>query len=144
LNLSLLFRDEGGIRATYDTIDGNVIKTLLYPYSINIVNDSIMILARWREGDEKYRGKLTDEQQLKIKEIVSALNQEYKIPSGRIGPYDASWLCILEIDNKVHYIHGACKNNPEFTFSGFKTKMPKEMRLLFRYIVDLSPIRIKF
>jgi len=48
LNLSLHFSGPG--RAVYsDTIDGNVIKTLKYPYSIDIVNDSIMIFTSWNE-----------------------------------------------------------------------------------------------
>jgi len=75
--------------------------------------------------------------------MVSALNQEYEIPTGRIGPY-GGWLCILEIDNQVHYKHGACEDNPEFTIPNHFSPMPEEIRILFRYIVDLSPIRIKF
>jgi len=143
LNLSLLFRDEGGIIVSKDTIDGNIIETLRYPYSIDIVNDSIIFTARKMLKNKEHRGKLTDEQLLEIKKMVSALNQKYEIPSERIGPYDASWLCILEIDNQVHYIHGACADNYGFTMRNFSL-MPKEIFLLFRYIVDLSPIRIKF
>jgi hypothetical protein len=77
---------------------------------------------------------------LKIKELVSDLNQEYKIPSGRIGPL-GGWLCILEIDNQVHYKHGACEDSPKFTHPAFDP-MPREIHSLFRYIVDLSPIEI--
>jgi len=121
-----------------DTINGNVIETLLYPYSINIVNDSIVFTDRKWRGNKEYRRKLTDEQQLKIKNMVSALNQKYEIPSWdgqRLGP----WACILEIDNQVRYIRGGCEDNPEFTHIRFKEKMPEEIRILFRYIIDLSP-----
>jgi len=138
LNLSLIFHDEGGVRMSKDTIDGKVIWTVQYPYSIDIANDSIIFTARKWSGNKEYRRKLTNEQQLGIKNMVSALNQEYEIPSDRIGPYDSSWLCILEIDNQVHYKHGACADNPEFTMRNF-SPMPKEIRLLFRYIIDLSP-----
>jgi len=145
LNLSLIIRDETGIGVSYDTINGNIIKIFQYPYSINIVNDSIIFTAWKRSKKQEYRRELTDYQKSKIKEIVSTLNQEYEIPSGRIGPLDACCLCILEIDNQVHYKHGFCNNNPEFTNPYFKNKMPpKEMRILFRYIIGLSPIKIKF
>jgi uncharacterized protein (TIGR02145 family) len=125
---------------SYDTIDGNVIKTLNSPYSINIVNDSIMILVGWIDGDEEYRDKLTDEQYLKIKNMVSALNQEYESLYKRRYPYDYR-TCVLKIDNQVRYEHGGCASNPEFTIPNF-SPMPKEILLLFRYIVDLSSIRI--
>jgi hypothetical protein len=141
LNLSLLFRDSGGIGVSKDTIDGNVIKTLLYPYSINIVNDSIIFTARKiRRGNKEYRGKLTDEQHSEIKKKVSELNQKYDYASrGPLG----GWTCILEIDNQVHYIYRYCSHaykfsNPNPNFS----PMPKEIELLFQYIVGLSPIPI--
>ena len=135
LNLSLLFRDSGGIGVSLDTIDGNVIETLQYPYSIDIVNDSI-IFTRWKIFSKKeYRGKLTDEQHLRIKNMASALNQKYNIgPQGPLG----GWTCILEIDNQVHYKQRACDDNPEFSHPAFPS-MPKEMVLLFQYIIDLSP-----
>ncbi|MDR2595429.1 MAG: fibrobacter succinogenes major paralogous domain-containing protein [Fibromonadaceae bacterium] len=141
-NISLLFRDPAGIRVSLDTINGNVIETLLYPYSIDIVNDSIIFTARKWRGNKEYRGKLTDEQQLKIKNMVSALNQEYEFPSldDDDGPGLGPWACILEIDNQVRYIRGGCEDNPEFTHIRFKEKMPEEIRVLFRYIIDLSPI----
>jgi uncharacterized protein (TIGR02145 family) len=113
-----------------DTIDGKEIKTLLYPYSIDIVNDSIIFTARKWPRNKEYRGGLTDEQQLKIKEMVSVLNQKYEIPS--MGMELAPWACILEIDNQVHYIQGDCEDDLE--------KMPEEIQILFRYIIDLSPI----
>jgi hypothetical protein len=143
LNLSLLFRDPSGIRVSIDTIDGNVIKTLLYPYSIDIVDDSIIVTKRKMCGDEKcdreYRGKLTDEQHLKIKKLVSTLNLEYEIPSGYIG--SGGWLCILEIDNQVHYKHD-CNGYPEFKDPDYGRPMPKEILLLYQYIIGLSPIQI--
>jgi hypothetical protein len=148
LNLSLLVSGPGA-SVSYDTIDGNVIKTLLYPYSINIVNDSIMIFAGWVVRDEKagfidrdeeYKGKLTDEQHLKIKNMVSALNLEYEIFSERRRLYDGR-TCVLEIDNQVRYEQRACASNPEFSRPPF-SPMPKEILLLFQYIVGLSPIKI--
>jgi len=127
--LSLLFRDPIGILGSLDTIDGKEIVTLLYPYSIDIVNDSIIFTARKWDKNKEYRGKLTDEQQLKIKNMVSALNQEYEIPS--MGRELAPWACILEIDNQVRYIKGRCGDSLKY--------MPEEIRILFRYIIDLSP-----
>jgi len=143
LNLSLLFHNETwGPYVSYDTIDGNVIRTLRYPYSIDIADDSIIVTRRKRVSNKEYRNKLTDEQHLKIKNLVSNLYQEYEISSEeRIGPL-GGYLCILEIDNQVHYKHGACENNPEFTHPAFYP-MPREVLLLFRYITDLSPIKIR-
>jgi len=130
-NLSLLFCDPREISVFLDTIDGKEIETLLYPYSIDIVNDSIIFIARkWLENKE-YRSRLTDGQYLKIKNMVSALNQEYEIPSFD-GQRLAPWACILEIDNQVRYIQGRCKDNLK--------NMPEEIRVLFRYIIELSPI----
>jgi len=110
--------------------------------SISIVNDSI-IFTTWRNSrrfskDREFRGKLTDEQQLKIKEMVSDLNQEY-FPDERHMLHDSP--CILKIDNQVHYEKVACGDYPEFTYPEFPP-MPKEIWFLFRYIVDLSPIEI--
>jgi len=148
LNLSLHFNGPGQA-ISFDTIDGNIIKTLKYPYSIKIVNDSIMIFAGWVvidekagliERDEEYKGKLTDEQRLKIKNMVSALNQEYEISSERRRLYGGR-TCILEIDNQVRYEQRACASNPEFSRPPF-SPMPKEILLLFQYIVGLSPIKI--
>jgi uncharacterized protein (TIGR02145 family) len=154
--LSLLFRPEKYWEDGYfDIID----ETVFFPYSINIVNDSIIFTARKEKRiadennigkyigkkyiDKEYRVGLTDEQQLKIKDMVSALNQKYKIPdSDRIGAPNVSWLCILTIDNQVHYVHGTCANTPDFRVGDYFPQMPKEMWILFRYIVDLSPIEI--
>lgn len=141
LNLSLLFHKSGGIRISEDTIDGNVIETLLYPYSINIADDSIIVTTRLKRDEryyKEYRGELTDEQHLRIKKLVSALNQKYEI--GERGPL-GGWTCILEIDNQVHYEHRACEAPPGFSHPYF-SPMPKEIHSLFLYIVDLSPIRI--
>jgi len=140
LNLSLHF--EGPGIATYsDTIDGKAIKVLNYPYSVKIVNDSIMIFTVWVERriakKEEYRGKLTDEQYLKIKNMVSDLNLKYEEP--KVVIYDAME-CILKIDNKIHYKHKACASNPEFSNPRFPP-MPKEILLLFQYIVDLPSVR---
>jgi len=146
LNLSLHFSGPG-ISISSDTIDGNIIETLKNPYSIKIVNDSIMIFIIWIEGDYKtgriarhkeYRGKLTDEQYLKIKNMLSALNHEYE--ESKVVIFD-DMTCILEIDNKVRYEHRACEDNPEFSHPRFPP-MPKEILLLFRYIVDLPPVKI--
>ncbi|MCL2261573.1 MAG: hypothetical protein FWC15_09515 [Fibromonadales bacterium] len=122
---------------SYDTIDGYAIKTILYPYSINIINDSIMIVARWKEGDEEYRGKLTDEQYSEILKKVSELNQKYDYYAGR----SARWTCMLEIDNQVHYIYRFCSHAYKFSHPKL-SPMPKEIELLFQYIVGLSPIPI--
>jgi uncharacterized protein (TIGR02145 family) len=141
LNLSLHFSGPG-IAISSKTIDGNIIDTLNYPYSIHIDNDSIMIFTVWAEErvakDKEYRGKLTDEQHLKIKTMVSALNQEYE--KSKVVIFDAM-TCILKIDNKVHYEQKACEDNPEFSIDRFPP-MPKEILLLFQYIVDLPPVRI--
>jgi len=135
LNLSLNFIGHTKTEAI-DTIDGNVIRTLLYPYSINIVNDSIIVTRRYLFSDEEYRGKLTDEQHAEIKKMVSALSQKYEFPSeialgGRT--------CILEIDNQVHYKYEGQNSPLEFSDPKYSS-MPKEMKVLFQYIVDLSPI----
>jgi hypothetical protein len=77
---------------------------------------------------------------LEIKEMVSELNQEYDYYTGRVGP-SADWTCMLEIDNQVHYIYRYCSHAYKFSHPNF-SPMPKEVELLFQYIVGLSPIRI--
>jgi len=137
LNLSLHFSGQG-IYTSSDTIDGKEFEVLKYPYTIKILNDSIMISASWTFFDpDEYRGKLTEEQYLKIKNMVSDLNQEYETLSDyrlHASP------CILKIDNKVRYKKKTCVNNLKFSSSHLPL-MPKEILILFRYIVDLPSVR---
>jgi len=137
LNLSLLF---GGKVTTIETICCKEIETSMYPYSINVVDDSIIFTA-WAHFTTKkeFRGKLTDEQYLKIKKMVSDLKQEYETLSDyrlHASP------CVLKIDGQVRYKHKVCEeDNPEFSNPRL-SPMPKEIWILFRYIVDLSPLGI--
>jgi hypothetical protein len=125
LNLSLLFYPS---RATKSVI-----------YSIDIINDSLIIKTSSRAADEEeYRGKLTNEQYSEIEKMISALTQKYD----RTGFYArGTWGCTLEIDNQVYYedyyfslIPRSKENDPP--------PIPEEIKLLINYIVNLSPILI--
>jgi uncharacterized protein (TIGR02145 family) len=117
----------------------------MYPYSIEILTDNITIFTAWVEGnkragllkEEEHRSKLTDEQYLKIKNMVSALKREYE--KQKVIVYDAR-TCILKIDNQVCYEYEPCDDNPEFSHPRFPP-IPKEILVLFQYLVDLPPVK---
>lgn len=139
LNLSLIFHRSGGYGVSYDTINGNIIKTKLFPCTITIINDSLIIIVRqgsYRREYGEYRGKLTEEQYLEILKKKSALKQKYDYVHER-----GIWSCILEIDNQIYYKYIYCDFPYKFSKSGFPP-MPEEIELLFEYIVGLSPIPI--
>ncbi|MDR0518304.1 MAG: hypothetical protein LBH25_14825 [Fibromonadaceae bacterium] len=124
LNLSLLFYPS---RATKSVI-----------YSIDIINDSLIIKTNWRAGNKEHRGKLTDEQYSEIEKMISALTQKYD----RTGfyAYDV-WGCTLEIDNQVYYEDNHFDLIPR-SKENYPPPIPEEIKLLINYIVSLSPIPI--
>jgi len=114
--------------------------TSMYKKSINIVNDSVIFTAWNFTKKKEFRGKLTDEQYLKIKKMVSALKQEYETLSDyrlHASP------CILKIDEQVRYEHKVCEDNPEFSNSSL-SPMQKEIWVLFRYFSILSNMAFMF
>jgi hypothetical protein len=150
LNLSLIFYPSGPIPySIIDTIiNGNIMlkegwrnsMKRRIEYSIDIINDILIIIdhGNGMNGYKEYRGKLTDDQYLEVKKMVSALNQIYDW-SGNTA-YDA-WGCILTLNNQIYYQD----NNYSMTDDphSFFRSTPKEIRLLIDYIVNLSPIPIK-
>ncbi|MCL2283108.1 MAG: hypothetical protein FWC26_07305 [Fibromonadales bacterium] len=145
LNLSLLFHESGGMAAEEKwTIKGKIM-ILLYPYSIDIINDSIIIIARQggqrEKEDEEYRGKLTNDQYLEIKKMISSLKPKYD-PYGRRGPF-GGWTCILKVDNQILYEYKYCCLYHPFSKPEWPP-MPEEIELLFKYIVGLSPFPITY
>lgn len=122
------------------------ISLLFYPsksiedirYSIDIINDSLIVKER-DFGNKEYRGKLTDDQSAKIRELTSALNQKYDW-SSRFAK--GGWGCILKVDNQVYY------EDNRFSFPPYSDEMswqapPEEIKSLIDYIVSLSPIPIE-
>jgi hypothetical protein len=125
LNLSLLFYPS--------TSTGGVV------YSINIVNDSLTIKTNWRAGNKEYKGKLTNNQCLEIKNMISALTQKYDW-SGRFAL--GSWGCMLKVDNQVYYEDNYFSfDSTRFERRGLRST-PEEIKQLIDYIVGLSPIPI--
>jgi hypothetical protein len=128
LNLSLLFYPS---MSSIDPI-----------YSIDIINDSLIIKKKHLDNKE-YRGKLTDNQCVEIKKMVSALKkydkQEYEFV------IKGAWGCTLKVDNQI------CYEEDYFSFIPYSEKeiemglqkTPDDIKLLIDYIVSLSPIQIE-
>jgi hypothetical protein len=140
LNLSLIFYPANGQVWTIDTINDRI-ERAWFPYSIDIINDNLIVK---KDSERKeYKIKLTDDQYLEIKKMVSALTQKYDWSYN--FAYDA-WGCILIVDNQIYY-----QNNFFIDYPWPKKRVghpnllstPKEIKLLIDYIVGLSPIPIE-
>jgi len=125
LNLSLLFYPS---RVTESVV-----------YSINIINDSLMIKADLSAGNKEYNGKLTNDQCLEIKKMTSALAQKYDRSDSFARDV---WGCILKVDNQVYYEDNYFSFTPRSKQLGWQPP-PEEIKLLIDYIVSLSPIPIE-
>jgi len=105
---------------------------------------------------DEYKGKLTNDQYLKIKEMTSALTQKYDWSGNRV--LGKVWGCVLKVDNQIYYQDHHLNLyapplppiNPDTSFSSPRDKEiwlalrtlngfppPEEIRLLLQYIVDL-------
>ena len=127
LNLSLLFYPS---RITKDVV-----------YSIDIINDDLLIKTNRRAGNKEYRGKITDTQSTEIKQKVSALTEKYD--RSELFAFGA-WGCILKVDNQVYYIDNYFRFTPRREIKGMQPlpSTPEEIKQLIDYIVGLSPIPI--
>jgi hypothetical protein len=121
LDLSLLFYPSG--------------TTGFSEYSIDIINDSLIIK---NPNNKEYRGKLTNDQRVEIKQKISTLTEKYDWSDNRVK---GGWGCILKIDNQVYYIDNGFTFDPRFKDWGPPT--PEKIKDLIDYIVGLSPIPIK-
>jgi hypothetical protein len=109
-------------------------------YSINVINDSLTIKTNHRAGNKEYIGKLTNNQYLEIKNLISALTQKYDWPDFHaLG----AWGCMLKIDNQVYFKTNYFSfDSTRFERQGLRST-PEEIKQLIDYIVGLSPIPIK-
>jgi hypothetical protein len=127
LNISLLF---------YPSMSIDDIR-----YSVNIVNDSLIIKKQIID-DKEYHGKLTSNQCMEIKKLISVLNQKYgKLDNSEIVVWDV-WGCTLKVDNQVYYEDNFFSFVPQSKKMGWLPP-PEEIKLLIDYIVSLSPIPIE-
>ena len=113
------------------------------PYSIEIINDSLIIETHWVPDDlpMEYRGRLTCNQYLEIKEMVSALTQKYD-RSHILPPYGRIWGCKLKIDGQVYYHTHYFSFTPRHPEGSWRPA-PEEIKILIDYIVGISPIQIR-
>lgn len=108
-------------------------------YSIDMINDSLIIKLNNHMGKKEYRNKLTDNQISEIKRMTSALTQKYDWSSRFVK---GGWGCTLKVDNQVYY------EDNRFSFIPYSKEMnvestPKEIKILIDFIVSLSPIPIE-
>ena len=108
-------------------------------YSVDIVNDSL-IIKRYSIGVETAkRIKLTDEQCLEINKRISALTQKYDRSKNFVK---GGWGCTLKVDNQIYYEDNFFSFVPQSKEMGW-IPLPEEIKLLIDYIVSLSPIPIE-
>ena len=131
LNLSLLF---------YPSMSIEDIR-----YSLDIINDSLIVKRYDNIDNKEHRGKLTDNQCTEIKKMTSALTQKFSrldiFAKGGLG-------CTLKIDNQVFYednffsFQRTLSEIQVFEDYSISYKIPEEIKSLIDYIVNLSPIPI--
>ena len=125
LNLSLFFYPSMSV--------GRVI------YSIDIINDSLIIKKNNSIDNKEYRGKLTDNQCAEILKMISLLTQK----QDRSNNFALDvWGCTLKINDKVYYEDNFFSFLPQSKIMGWQSP-PEEIKLLIDYIVSLSPIEIE-
>jgi hypothetical protein len=125
LNLSLLFYPSMSIESII--------------YSVDIINDSLIIMKNNIIDNKEYRGKLTDSQCLEIKKITFTLTQKYDRSDNFVL---GGWGCTLKVDNQVYYEDNHFSFVPHSKTIGWQAP-PEEIKLLIDYIVSLSPIPIE-
>jgi hypothetical protein len=125
LNLSLLF---------YPSISIEDIR-----YSVDIVNDSLIVKKYSIGVETTEKVKLTDKQCLEINKRTSVLTQKYDRSKKIV--LDA-WGCTLKVDNQIYYEDKFFSFIPQSKEIGWLPP-PEEIKLLIDYIVSLSPILIE-
>ena len=128
LNLSLLFYPS--MSKEYDI-----------RYSIDIINDSLIVKRQDNIYNKEYSGKLTDNQCTEIKKMTSLLTQKYD-RSNSDWVRNGVWGCTLKVDNQVYYEDNFFSFVPQSKEMGWLPP-PEEIKLLIDYIVSLSPIEIE-
>jgi hypothetical protein len=114
-------------------------------YSIDIINDSITIISKKWGNYKKHRDKLTDEQYLEIKKMISKLTRKYD--KSENFALDV-WGCVLKIDNQIYFQNNFFQNKPPPPVilnrypNDIKLVTPQEIKFLIDYIVGLSPFPI--
>jgi len=108
-------------------------------YSVDIINDSLVIKKYYIGVKTTERIKLTDEQYAEIKKMTSALNQKYDRSDNWANDV---WGCTLKVDNQVYYEDNFFSFQKSSNHANFQP-LPEEIRLLIEYIVRLSPIPIE-
>lgn len=145
----------------FDTIKNNATKYTTYlavlagciAYSIDITNDNLTVtVGRWG-GRKKRKYKLTDEQYLEYKKMVSEFKNIYELTPKyhRIKSFSicGGSGCALKIDNHIYYQDNRCRivskkeleKNPR---SAKLSNVPEEILPFIRYIMDLSPVPIDY
>jgi hypothetical protein len=108
-------------------------------YSVDIINDSLIIKKNNSIDNKEYNGKLTNNQYTAINKMISALTQKYDKSSN--FALDV-WGCTLKIDNQVYYEDNFFSFVPQSKETSWQAP-PEEIKLLIDYIVSLSPIEIE-
>lgn len=109
-------------------------------YLVDIINDSLIVKKNSPSGNsEEYRGKLTYNQCVEIKKMISALTQKYDRSDNFVL---GGWGCTLKVDNQVYYEDNHFSFFPRSKETGWQAP-PEKIKLLIDFIVSLSPISIE-
>ena len=127
LNLSLLFYPSMSIESII--------------YSVDIINDSLIVKKNHIGNKMEYRIKLTGYQYTQIRKKISAINQKYNHLDDD-WEHNGAWGCTLKINNQIYYESNFFSFVPQPKRIGWQAP-PEEIKLLIDYIVSLSPIPIE-
>jgi hypothetical protein len=110
-------------------------------YSVDIINDSLIVKRYDNIDNKEYRGKLIENQCTEIKKMISLLTQKYD-RSNSDWVRNGGWGCTLKVDNQVYYEDNFFSFVPRSKAMGWQAP-PEEIKLLIDYVVSLSPIPIE-
>ena len=108
-------------------------------YSIDIINDSL-IIKKYHIGVETVeRINFTDGQSLEINKRISKLTHKYDRSKNILL---GGWGCTLKVDNQVYYEDNFFSFVPHSKEMGWLPP-PEEIKFLIDYLVSLSPFPIE-